>query len=133
MVVVDASVAVKWVLDEPGSEAAAALRDQPLLAPSLLLAECANALWVRQRRGELTAEEVTARLAGLLVAPVVLVPLEELVEPGIELAIELGLTVYDSLYLALALRGGHSLVTADRRIVEAAERAGLQATVRLLG
>jgi predicted nucleic acid-binding protein len=76
---------------------------------------------------------VTARLAGLLVAPVVLVPLEELVEPGIELAIELGLTVYDSLYLALALRGGHSLVTADRRIVEAAERAGLQATVRLLG
>ena len=46
-VVVDASVALKWVFDEPESEAAVALRDEELVAPALWLAEAANALWRR--------------------------------------------------------------------------------------
>jgi len=37
MIVVDASVAVKWVLDEPDSAAAVALRDEELIAPVLWL------------------------------------------------------------------------------------------------
>ncbi|HXM70340.1 MAG TPA: hypothetical protein VN970_04350 [Thermoanaerobaculia bacterium] len=44
MPVVDASVALKWVIDEEGSEAASALAAESLSAPSLILAECANAL-----------------------------------------------------------------------------------------
>ena len=50
-VVVDASVALKWVIQEDGSEAAEALlRQEPLLAPDLLIVECANVLWVKTRR-----------------------------------------------------------------------------------
>lgn len=56
-IVVDASVAIKWVVEEEGSDAAAALADQDLTAPSLLMVECANVLWVKARRGELTSSE----------------------------------------------------------------------------
>jgi predicted nucleic acid-binding protein len=51
MTVVDASVALKWVIDEDGSEAAGALLlEEPLAAPDLLMVECANVLWTRGAR-----------------------------------------------------------------------------------
>jgi predicted nucleic acid-binding protein len=46
-VVIDASVAIKWVLEEPGSEQAISLQDEELIAPALWLIEAANALWRR--------------------------------------------------------------------------------------
>ena len=42
--VVDASAAIKWLVEEPGSDAALALRDHDLMAPSLLRIETANVL-----------------------------------------------------------------------------------------
>jgi predicted nucleic acid-binding protein len=56
-VIVDASVAIKWVVQEEGSDTAAALAGQALSAPTLLTVECANVLWVKARRGELTSAE----------------------------------------------------------------------------
>jgi predicted nucleic acid-binding protein len=54
--VVDASVAVKWVLKEPDSDAARRIAEQAeLLAPDLLWAELGSLLWRRQRQGELRA------------------------------------------------------------------------------
>jgi predicted nucleic acid-binding protein len=55
--VVDASVAVKWVIAEGGSDSAERLLDHPLVAPDLLFAECANILSKKVRRGEVTKEE----------------------------------------------------------------------------
>ena len=43
--VIDASVAIKWVIEEAGTKEALALRRQALAAPDLLVAECANILW----------------------------------------------------------------------------------------
>ena len=43
--VIDASVAIKWVVEEPGTPEALLLRRHRLLAPDLLMAECANILW----------------------------------------------------------------------------------------
>ena len=43
--VIDASVAIKWVVAEPDSQTALALFRHRLFAPDLLVAECANALW----------------------------------------------------------------------------------------
>jgi predicted nucleic acid-binding protein len=48
--VIDASVAIKWLVDEPGTAAALSLRRHRLLAPDLLIAECANVLWKKVRR-----------------------------------------------------------------------------------
>jgi Hydantoinase B/oxoprolinase len=53
----DASIAVKWVVPEHSSERAPLLHDYGLVAPDLLFAECANILWKKVRRGELTKEE----------------------------------------------------------------------------
>jgi predicted nucleic acid-binding protein len=113
--VVDASVAVKWVLDEEGSAEAALLAKLPLIAPDLLVVECANALWSKAREGELTFEEVAARVEAFEQPGFALVPSTKLISEAARLALKLGHPVYDCLYLALALREESRVITADRR------------------
>ncbi len=62
--VINASVAIKWVVEEPGTDKALELLAFRLSAPDLLIAECANILWKKVVRRELSAEE--ASLAGRL-------------------------------------------------------------------
>lgn len=121
-VVVDASVALKWVVEEEGSAAALALADREMAAPTLLQVECANALWAKARREELTQAEVVRRVKALSGAPVEWVPLEDLMEEAVDLALTLRHPVYDCLYLALAIRRGWPVVTADRRFADAVRR-----------
>lgn len=133
-IVIDASVALKWVFDEPGSQAASDLRDDDLIAPVLWLAEVANGIWRRVRIGDITADEASSHLSELVSAPVASMPMELLVEDALALANETGHPVYDFFYLALALRRQTHVVTADRRFVAAvAGRADLVGRVRLLG
>jgi predicted nucleic acid-binding protein len=131
-VVIDASVAVKWVIGETGSDAADALLDQDLVAPVLWLAEAANALWRRARIGEITAEQANARLSELRRAPVASLPIEPHLAQALKLAIEIGHPVYDCIYLALALQHHTHVVTADRRFASAASTPDLAGSVRLL-
>ena len=63
--VIDASVAIKWVVPEAGTEEAVELLGRGgLVAPDLLFAECANILWKKVRNGELQKSEalIAARL-----------------------------------------------------------------------
>jgi hypothetical protein len=64
--VIDASIAIKWVIEEEGTNEALALRNQALAAPDLLIAECANILWKKVRRRELSDQE--AEFAARLLA-----------------------------------------------------------------
>jgi len=131
--VVDASVVVKWVVDEVGSDEAAALRGDELQAPDWIRVECANVLWAKSRRRELAPNEASERLALLLEAPVALFPASEILERAFALAQELAHPVYDCLYLALALERRCPLVTADERFVTAVRRGGVyDADVRSL-
>jgi predicted nucleic acid-binding protein len=132
-IVVDASVAVKWVLNEPGTEAALALRDEELIAPALWLVEAANALWRHVRLGELGREQALARLSELEKAPIASLPIEPHVARALELATEADHPVYDCIYLALALHQQARVVTDDRRFLAAAARLNLAEQVRLLG
>ncbi len=60
--VIDASVAIKWVVEEDGTESALALRQQAkLIAPDLLVPECANILWKKAQRNELSRDEALSR------------------------------------------------------------------------
>jgi predicted nucleic acid-binding protein len=133
--IIDASVAIKWVVAEPGSDAAAALLGTgPLRAPDLLLVECANVLWKKQRRGELTADLAGLAARLLLQADVELLPSRPLIERALGLAVQLDHPVYDCLYLAAAVAGGQPLVTADALLVTRGRAAGFAATqLRLLG
>jgi predicted nucleic acid-binding protein len=131
--VVDASVAVKWVVEETGSDAARLLSHTHLIAPDLLLTECANILWKKVQLGDLKKDGATARLNALLAAPVEIATSRELLAPALKLAIELKHPVYDCLYLALAARRGIPLVTADARLAKVVRRhASLSARVQLL-
>ena len=58
--VVDASVVVKWLVEEALSDKAAALLDgdSTLAAPPLLFADAANALWAMRRRGDIAASDL---------------------------------------------------------------------------
>lgn len=114
-IVIDASVALKWVLAEAGQDSADALLDRELIAPSLWLIEAANALWRRTARGELTTTEAAERLAELMQAPVTTTPVEADIAAALGLAAQLGHPVYDCLYLALAIREDTVVVTADAR------------------
>lgn len=133
-VVIDASVALKWVLDEPGKEAADALLEEELIAPSLWLLEAANALWRRTQRGEISGDEATERLTELFNAPVTTATIEDDLLAAADLANALGHPVYDCLYLAMALRENTYVVTADVRFHAVVDKSSIpQGTVRLLG
>jgi predicted nucleic acid-binding protein len=115
-IVVDASIALKWVLTEPKSDAADRLIERfDLVAPELLTLECCNALWTRVRRREMNAAEVRASLAKLLAVPVALTPDRVLAPAAMSLAIDLDHPAYDCAYLALAIDRAAFVVTADRR------------------
>jgi predicted nucleic acid-binding protein len=121
--VVDASVAVKWVLPEAGSERAAAIRtaDDDLIAPSLAYAEIGSAIWRAVLRGDVRAAEAGQTLRVALDHYRRIVPLEELAEPAIDAAMRLRHPIYDCFYLALAERERCPLITADSRLFSAAK------------
>ena len=115
--VVDASVVVKWFVPEVHGEAARrllGLRHQ-YVAPDLLFAETANTVWKKVRRGELTAgrgRQLVNDIGGVAVEAV---PCRLLADDAFALAYATGRTVYDSLYLALAIRLNTRMLTADER------------------
>jgi predicted nucleic acid-binding protein len=132
--VIDASVAIKWVVPEVGSDAASDLLGRELWAPSLWLAEAGSALLKKTRRGEITVDEARLRARDLADAPIEPIELPILLPNAMRLAGELGHPIYDCFYLAAALLRDTPLVTADRRL--AAKVAGhsyLGVRVELLG
>jgi predicted nucleic acid-binding protein len=116
--VIDASIAIKWVIEEEGTPQALTLRrEAKLLAPELLVAECANILWKKARRNELSREEALLAARLLQAAAIELVPTRSLLAAATRLAIELDHPAYDCLYLALAIENDCRFVTADERFL----------------
>jgi predicted nucleic acid-binding protein len=115
--IVDASVAVKWFVDESDSAIAARLLKQPLSAPDLLLPECANVLWKKVVRAELSLDEAEVIALALEAAAIALHPTRAHLAKATRIACELGCPAYDCFYLALAQELQQPLVTADLRLV----------------
>lgn len=116
--VVDASVAIKWVVPETGTvEALELLSRAHLRAPELLLVECANILWKKATRSQMTAEEVGIAARLLEGAAFEVVSTRHLLGRAAELAVAIGHPAHDCLYLAVAREQGCPFVTADERLV----------------
>jgi len=129
LLVVDASVVLTWLRNETDAAWARALVRQPgtgLLAPELLLSECANVLWRIQRRGEATLEHVTGLLDALMAYPLAIEAIPRAVHGhALRLAAAMAHPAYDCLYLALALDQEAALATANRRFAAAIRGAGM--------
>jgi predicted nucleic acid-binding protein len=123
--VIDAGVAVKWFTPEEDSAIAHQLLTRylqgldMLIAPDLLVSECGNVFWRRQRQGDIAQEEATDSLDDLLALQIPLTPATSLVQIALQLAIQHERTVYDSLYLALSEERNCPLITADERFFNA--------------
>jgi predicted nucleic acid-binding protein len=118
--IVDASVALKWVLQEAGSEAAIDLvASDSLAAPDLLFVECANVLWRKVRRGQLAPAAAAPALASIGATPIRAIPVAPHAAAALAIAVELNQSAYDSLYLAAAIAERAIMVTADEAFARA--------------
>jgi len=117
--VVDASVAVKWVVEEEHSaEAVRLLQCETRHAPTHWQAEAASVLWSKVFKRELSAEDAGERMRVLLRAPVLTADIADLLPRAFRIAVAQSVTIYDSLYVALAENLTVPLVTADRKLIQ---------------
>jgi predicted nucleic acid-binding protein len=133
-VVVDSSVALKWFVPEVHSEQATSLLDASiqLAAPDLLYPEAGNIVWKKVGRGELQPDEARDIVAALKRIPVAVTSSSLLLEAALEIALAHRRTVYDSLYVALAVARGCSFITADDRLANALANGPLADQVQKL-
>ncbi len=136
MLVVDTSVAVKWVVSEDGvleadTDAALDLLSAGLLAPDCIVGEFANALFKKVRRNEIGAEQARQSVA-IVTDLVSLVPTVSLVALALDFALRLEHPVHDCVFLAAAVQLETKLVTADQKFALASRDSGLDLPVFLL-
>jgi predicted nucleic acid-binding protein len=131
LVVLDASVAVRWVIDEEGSDEAAALLDRELawITPRLLLTEVASALRRKVADAALSPAAAGQSLDTLLQAVadgvITLAEDERVIATALLLTMSLQHKAPDCVYLALAEREGASIATADDRLARLARSRGI--------
>ncbi|MYB52605.1 MAG: type II toxin-antitoxin system VapC family toxin [Acidobacteriia bacterium] len=116
--VVDASIVVKWLVQEQWSDKASRLleAEATLIAPELLFAEVCNALWAAHRRRDIGPQDLADAIDALKAAPIgVPFSTRELAASSTRLAVDLDHPVYDCFYLALAIQEQYRVVTADGR------------------
>ena len=126
--VVDASVAAKWFLPSEGEtlveEALQFLHRYTtgqvrLLVPDIFWAEFANVLWKAVRRGRWTKEAADTAIAAMTSRNLPTVSSLELLEAAFAIAHTFERSVYDSLYVALAISSKAQWLTADERLAHA--------------
>jgi len=132
VMVLDASVAVRWVVQEASSDEAAALLEQDFawITPRLLLTEAASALRRKVVDEDLAPAAAGQSLDALLQAVadgvIRLMDDERVIGPALLLAVTLQHKVPDCLYLALAEREGAGIATADDRLARLARSRGVR-------
>jgi predicted nucleic acid-binding protein len=127
--VVDASVAIKWFLPEIHGEAALRLLEgeYALRVPDLIFAEFGNVLWKRFRKGQISRKEAIVTIEALLALPLQVESSQSLLPAALEIACSTHRTVYDSLYLAVAIAHQCRVVTADSKLHNAFRKGALSA------
>lgn len=120
--VLDASVAVKWVLPEPDTPQALSLRNDlatrthEFIAPDTFPVEVAHALTRAERRGTIQRQEAILKLADVLATAPLFIHYLAVLTKAVELSSHHRIGVYDCLYLALTESQQCDLVTADQRL-----------------
>ena len=134
--VVDASAAAKWYFTEDHSENAQRLLDDDsieLLAPDFIYIEVAAVAWKRRCKEEIEEERAMEIVTELADVPFSIDSATALVPSALRIAMQTRRSLYDCLYLALAVRSGAALVTGDRKFFDAIKAGPLSAHISWLG
>jgi predicted nucleic acid-binding protein len=125
VVVVDASVAAKWFLPENGealADRALALlnkydkKEVQFVVPDLFYVEIASAIWKAVRTGRVPGAFGDQALVLLTQREFATVPSLKLLDKAFQIATVFERTVYDCIYVALAVQSKAQLITADERL-----------------
>ena len=124
----DASVGAKWCMPIAGEdllpEALALLEafrggQSRVVVPELFWTEITSALWKAVRRSKLSLSDAASALSWLQKTEIVSVSTSHLLTHALSVAARYNRTVYDCVYVALALESGMELITADERLANA--------------
>ncbi len=121
-----------WLFQDEATKRTDALRDSLItgtaMVPGLWPIEVANVLLVATRRGRIKAEDWNRITSDLSMLPIEIDPqtMEQALPEALPLAHRYGLSVYDAVYLELALRLDLPLATLDRRLIDTCQAAGLE-------
>lgn len=126
-VVVDVSVAVKWTL--PANESLKPEAFQLLeryyakqihfIVPDIFWAELGNVFWKAVRQGRQSRKAAEEAIAVMMERDFPTISSQELLPEAVAIALSCERTVYDSLYVALAVQTSTQLITADERLANA--------------
>ncbi len=137
MLVIDTSVAVKWVVPENGgnieteTDIALDLLSRGLIAPDCMAAEFANALFKKVQRGEIVDRQAKEAV-DILPDLVNFLPTPALIAPALDLALSIGHPIHDCIFLVTAMQHGYPLITADRKFVEKCRRSEVEYPIFVL-
>jgi predicted nucleic acid-binding protein len=123
--VIDASVVIKAYVPEIMSDKAEEILTRVadgelvLLAPDLLYPETGNILWKKRRLHELTLAEVDEIVDAISALPIKVEASRPVMPLAVTIAMHSGITVYDAMYVAVARIYETSMITADKKLVDA--------------
>jgi predicted nucleic acid-binding protein len=135
--VLDCSVAAKWVFPEPGRAPALELFERYasgnvlLVAPDILLAEFASLVAKRSRRKQISDGQAHQAFSLMLKCAPRLYEMRPRLRHALDLSLRTQLSLWDCVYLALALEQNCPVLTADRRLFRAGK--GRHPSIQLLG
>jgi predicted nucleic acid-binding protein len=134
ILVVDASVAIKWFVEEPlRPQARALLADRhEFIGPDLLVAEVANIAWKKTIRGEIQDAQARSIVRNVVLPPFISTFVESstLRERALVLALQWKHPVYDCFYAACAEAVSAPLVSADEKFLRLLKARG--STIRAI-
>jgi len=123
VIVIDASALAKFVLKEDGWNEIAKYLETGTLSVDHIVKEVANAVWRRFRQGEASLEDAKIMLKALkeILDRAIKVEGEIIyMDEAVRIAFNRDVTIYDSLYVAMAKEKGLKLLTADETQAQAA-------------
>ena len=130
MIVIDTSALAKYILKEEGWRGVYEVirTNSPIYSIDLMLKEIANVIWKYVKR-RLINDEIALELFDAVIdlvdsGVILLEPERDYLRNALEIALHSSVTVYDSLYIAQAMRRG-SLLTSDKEQADAARRLGI--------
>jgi len=127
--VIDSSALIKYFAREIGWERVRELMMDGVITIDLAIKEVANALWKKVIRGETNYDTALTIIKTLLEDTIPIIDQREYLMKALELAVKHRITIYDAIFIVLALEKNMELITSDKAQAAVAEKIGVKVTL----